>query len=481
MTQIVPFLTRGAKQRPFRFVDLFCGVGGFHHALQSLGGECVLACEVDDKCRDVYKKAFPDMPSEAFIRDIRDLTRCGPGELASSRTTAEIAALVPDHDVLCGGFPCQPFSKSGHQKGFRDKTRGTLFFDIMEIVRAKHPQFIILENVRNLAGPRHRDEWQIILQSLRAEQYEISDAPVVLSPHLIPPDFGGAPQVRDRVFILAERRPGNKKAAVSRPAQIGRRFFRDWDPSRWRIADYLLADANIKSVDDYRLSEEEKTWVEAWDWFVANIECDSLPGFPIWAHAFNVRARVPSDAPSWKRDFLVKNAAFYRQHKDFIDRWLARRWGPSGQTVREFPASRQKFEWQAKKLTASCRRRTLRDLVLQFRPSGIRVKSPTYLPALVAITQTSIVGPAVATGIRDYRRLTPAEAAQLQGIPYRSFRQAGVADRVAYRQLGNAVNVGVVQCAFLALTGDRYVPNKLGTLMAVDDARRPLFRLLQAN
>lgn len=480
MDQIVRFVTRGTRQRPFRFVDLFCGVGGFHHALKSLGGECVLACEIDDKCRDVYKKAFPDMPCEAFIRDIRDLTRCAPDELALSRTTAEIAELVPDHDVLCGGFPCQPFSKSGQQKGFRDKTRGTLFFDIMEIVRAKHPQFIILENVRNLVGPRHRNEWQIILQSLRAEHYEIGDAPVVLSPHLIPPDFGGAPQVRERVFILAERRSGNKNVPAPQPVQMGRRFFADWDPNRWRIADYLLTDADIKGVEDYRLSNEEKTWVEAWDWFVSSIPCKSLPGFPIWVHAFKVRAHIPPDAPSWKRDFLVKNAAFYRQNKDFIDEWLARRWGPSGQSVRDFPASRQKFEWQAKNLTESPTRRSLRNLVLQFRPSGIRVKSPTYLPALVAITQTSVVGPAVANGIRDYRRLTPAEAAQLQRIPYKSFRQAGVPDRVAYRQLGNAVNVGVVQCAFLALTGDRYVPNKLRTLMTSEDARRPLFRLLQA-
>jgi DNA (cytosine-5)-methyltransferase 1 len=135
-----------------------------------------------------------------------------------------------------------------------------------------------------------------------------------------------------------------------------------------------------------------------------------------------------------------------------LDDWMQRSWGESGLSIREFPASRRKFEWQARSWHPYRKGRTIRDLVLQMRPSGIRVKPPTYLPALVAITQCSIVGPGVGK-VSQFRTLTPREGAKLQGIPESVFDRAGVADRVAYRQLGNAVNVGVVRWAAAALMG----------------------------
>jgi DNA (cytosine-5)-methyltransferase 1 len=430
-----------ARVKPkFRFVDLFAGIGGFHHAMASLGGRCVLACELDQACQAVYRASFPELPADRLVSDIRAITRVADG---GPRPAREIAALVPDHEVLCAGFPCQPFSKSGWQLGVRDRTRGTLFFEIMEIVSAKRPAYLVLENVRNLAGPRHRDTWRTIIESLREAGYRVADEPVVLSPHLIPPDRGGAPQVRDRVFILCERAGDDRRDLVSAPLLARGQFAREWSPDSWRIAKVLEPDRHVRDIERYRLSENEL----AWEAFVRELPLESLPGFPLWAFAFRRRVEIPRNAPDWERSFLTKNSQLYRDHVAFIDHWLARRWGPRGERVEQFPLSRQKLEWQARKTHPTRDGRTLRDLVLQFRPSGIRVKPATYLPALVAITQTSVVGPEVARGIKEFRRLTPREAAHLQGIPPAAFERAQVTDKDAYRQLGNAVNVGVARLA----------------------------------
>lgn len=425
----------------FRFIDLFAGVGGFHHAMAALGGECVLAAELDPACRRVYAASFPDMPTNRIVTDIRSLTRVSPHADAEELDADEIRARIPAHDVLCAGFPCQPFSKSGFQHGVRDKTRGTLFFDIMSIVIACQPEYVILENVRNLVGPRHTETWATIIESLREAGYRVADEPVVMSPHLLSPTAGGAPQVRDRLFVLARRlRPAASEDERREMPLVTREPSFGWHPDLWQISDHLDDDVDL---DTYGIRPIEQTWLDAWQAFVQGIDADQLPGFPIWVDAFTLDSEIPKDIPLWKREFLRKNSLFYADHQDFIDEWLEAEWGPLGLQVREFVPSRRKFEWQARKAQPNPQDRDLEGLVVHLRPSGIRVKAPTYLPALVAITQTSILGPRV-TGT-NWRRLTPREAARLQGIPFDGFEGSGADDRTIYRQLGNAVNVGVVQ------------------------------------
>ena len=110
-----------------RFIDLFAGLGGFHVALESLGHECVFASEIDPVLREVYKRNFP-CTKQALHGDIR-----------------EVRSKIPPHEILCAGFPCQPFSKSGDQLGFTDITRGTLFHEILRIAREHQPDLILLD------------------------------------------------------------------------------------------------------------------------------------------------------------------------------------------------------------------------------------------------------------------------------------------------------------------------------------------------
>lgn len=425
----------------FKFVDLFAGVGGFHHALSApeFGGECVMAVEFDDDCQTVYRSTWPSL-GDGLKGDIRSLTQLENG---TDRPLEELAALVPDHDVLCAGFPCQPFSKSGAQLGVLDSTRGTLFFDIARIVEAKKPRFLILENVRNLAGPRHASTWATIIATLRSLGYRVSDQPVVFSPHLLPPTMNGRPQSRDRVFILATL--VDDSASLEQEPLLERAPVAGWDPTTWNIEDYLLDDKAIDNLADYTLRDEEIAWLDAWQAFIQGIPADDLPGFPIWVDAFVAKPVIPPGTPDWKADFLRKNSKFYLQHRTFIRSWMRKSWikGKSYK-VGDFPASRRKFEWQARSAQPKRVDRDIWKLTLHLRPSGIRVKPATYLPALVAITQTSIVG-------SRRRRITPVEAGRLQGLPDWVFPQAGVDDATAYKQAGNGVNTGVVQHAARAL------------------------------
>jgi DNA (cytosine-5)-methyltransferase 1 len=396
-----------------RFIDLFSGIGGFHLALEeALGAECVFASDIDETCRDVYKVNFGIEPSG----DIRPLTEGASVE-------------VPDHDILCAGFPCQPFSKSGHQRGINE-TRGTLFFNILKILEARRPKFVLLENVRNLAGPRHRHTWATIIENLRMLGYRVSNHPTILSPHLLPPRLGGRPQVRERVFIPAVYVGDGVpiQDLVSDPLALNHPV-QGWDPQLWHVDDYLQDESEIEHLERFALRDSEVLWLETWNELLQALPSSRLPGFPIWADDFRPSPEIPLDTPAWKRDFLEKNSAFYVAHREVIDAWLTKHG-----RLQDLPPSRRKLEWQAQDS-----RRDLWELVMHLRPSGIRVKRGTYLPALVAITQTSVIG-------WRRRRITPREAARLQGFPDTFLLHPE--DAVAYRHLGNAVNVGVV--AYLA-------------------------------
>lgn len=400
----------------FKFVDLFAGIGGFHAALGALGGECVYASEWDKDAARIYERNWNLKPDG-------DITLAANDEVMN----------VPFHDVLVGGFPCQPFSKSGKQMGM-EETRGTLFWNIAKIIEVRKPTLVLLENVRNIAGPRHIHEWEVIIKTLRDLGYRVSEQPMVVSPHLIHPEFGGRPQVRDRVFIAATRIPKgipNLKFNIEIPSLESVK--KNWDPQKWNLSKDLplekLKDAKSKKA--VALNDNELEWIEAWNEFVVvmreRLGDKSLPGFPIWANDWVLLKdlEIPKDTPDWKANFLQKNSEFYTAHRVVLNKWL-KKWN----NLDHFPPSRRMFEWQAQDTS------TLWETIMHFRPSGIRAKKATYVPAMVAITQTSIIG-------KQKRRITTREGARLQGLPD-WFDFVDQSDKLTYKQLGNGVNVGAV-------------------------------------
>jgi DNA (cytosine-5)-methyltransferase 1 len=255
--------------------------------------------------------------------------------------------------------------------------------------------------------------------------------------------MGGSPQVRERVFIPAVR----KRRDDSRLLLQAIRQLQDvtWSPDKWDISS-ILQTHSAREVTDYRLSGEEKTWLSAWNWLLRKIPADDLPGFPLWSDDFVVRRRFSRSEPHWKHDFWRKNSEFYIEYREIIDEWKEIQHGPMRLRIADFPRSRRKFEWQAREWQPRRRDRNIWDLLIHLRPSGIRVRPPTYAPALVAMAQTSIVG-------SQRRRLTPAECARLQGFARDPYRGIDVPDAVKYRQLGNAVHVGLVRVLSSRLLG----------------------------
>ncbi len=205
----------------FQFIDLFAGIGGFRIALQSVGGKCMFSSEWDKFAKESYFANYGEVP----FGDIRKFT-----------ASQDALNTIPEHTILAGGFPCQPFSQAGHQKGFED-TRGTLFFEVMEIVRQKQPDVLFLENVKRLKTHNKGKTFETILQVLRDEGYKVYAK--VLRAY----DFG-VPQNRERIFIVAFRTP--LKFEFPEPQkgkekiQVGNILELDPDP-KYTISDKLLA------------------------------------------------------------------------------------------------------------------------------------------------------------------------------------------------------------------------------------------------
>ena len=232
-----------ANYNNFTFIDLFAGIGGFHVALNNIGGRCVFACEIDRFARETYKINHK-IPENIFAEDITKIE----------------SISVPNHNVLCAGFPCQPFSQAGFKKGF-DDIRGTLFFDIVRIIDTKRPNAIFLENVQHLLkhdeGITFKKIQEVITQDLGYSFYH----------KIVRASDFGLPQNRPRLFMVGFKNDNTKSftfpdsipltttmsdimggkcnKAIGYTLRVGGRGSKINDRRNW---DSYLVDGNIKRI-----------------------------------------------------------------------------------------------------------------------------------------------------------------------------------------------------------------------------------------
>ncbi len=426
-----------------RFVDLFAGLGGFNKAMKRLGHECVFASEIDDELRELYFQNFPEAANKTFgdIRKCRD--------------------EVPRHDILCAGFPCQPFSKSGSQLGLHDKIQGTLFDEIVYILDRCRPEYVILENVGNFERHDGGRTWQIVKEKMQRLGYDVLGTEHITSGGrgLISPHHLGFPHSRERFFVVAKqgKLPPNPLPRVDRQCVTS-------------LNDIVQSKSELTEKDrtETCLTASQHECIDHWNLLISKLPEDEveLPSFPIWGDELYAKypfegytpyiapieelrqclnghtpeifltrrelikllpsyARIEQEKfPKWKIDFIRLNREWFQNHK----RYFSKKWV---EKLRDFSPSMRKLEWNCKG-----EERNLWKYVLQFRPSGLRVKRYSASPSLVAMTSTQIpiLGP-------KRRFLTRIEGLRLQGFP--DGHRLPISRIKAFKALGNAVHVEV--------------------------------------
>ena len=408
-----------------KFIDLFAGLGGFHLALSKLGHECIFACEIETFLKEHYKKNFNIFPEG-------DITKLNINK-------------IPRHDILCAGFPCQPFSKAGFANGFNHKTAGKMFFYLVKIIKYHRPKYLLLENVPNLIGHNNGKTWEYMKKKISKLNYDIDQK--ILSPI----DFN-IPQTRNRVYIVAKQ---NKLDDFEWPKKIKQTA---------NLKKFLIS----KPKRNKKLSEIKKRVLDTWKYFLKKIPKNTYIPNPLWAMEFGATYPFESSTPhtsgirklktckgkfgvnlnnfskdeifnsipryarlkvkifpDWKIGMIKKSRHFYNKNKKWLDKLLPK--------ITELDhESYQKFEWNCQGEPFN-----LRKKIVTFRGSGVRVRRNQNSPTLISqcISQVPYLP-------WKKRYLSLEECLNIQG--FNGLKSYPMGYEKFYMTIGNAVNVGVI-------------------------------------
>ena len=369
-----------------KYIDLFCGIGGFHQALNKIGAQCILACDIDKDCRTVYKDNYGIEPI-SNVKDIDEKT-------------------MPDFDILCAGFPCQSFSNGGNKKCFEDE-RGLLFDEIMRIAKEKQPKFMFLENVKHILKVSKGEVIEYIKDKITQTGYTLQLFQI--SPHEY-----GIPQQRERVYFVCVRNDIYNGIDIQLSSFIGTYDFKK-----------ILDDKNDIN-EKYFIKGDILNMLEAWDEIINKFEVGEKisPTILINDAYRNYTEEEFNNFPDWKKDYMTKNRPLIEKYSSQFELWY--------NIHSELLQKREiygKLEWQTGPIKEND---SIFNHFIQIRQSGIRVKKSQYFPTLVAISQIPIYG-------KEKRYITPRECARLQSFP-ETFKLSKD-DKKSYKQLGNSVNV----------------------------------------
>ena len=314
---------------------------------------------------------------------------------------------MPDFDIICAGFPCQPFSNGGKKKAF-DDDRGLLFDEIMWIAKVKKPRFMFLENVKNILKVSNGEVLEYIRNKIHQYGYNLQIFQI--SPHNY-----GVPQQRERVYFVCVRNDiYNNNDIILKPYSGFKMDFKN----------ILQKQSDIN--DKYYLKGDILKVLEAWDEMIKvfNVNEKISPTILIHDYYKNYSNEEFEKLADWRKDYMTKNKPLINKYKQQFTEWYNK--------YSELLNKREiygKLEWQVGQIKEND---SIFNYFIQIRQSGIRVRKPQYFPTLVAISQIPIYG-------KEKRYITPRECARLQSFPESYIIHKD--DRKSYKHFGNSVNV----------------------------------------
>lgn len=405
-----------------RFIDLFSGLGGFHVGLTKHGHQCVFACEIDDELRILYSKNHKISP----YGDIRNIK----------------IESIPEHEILCAGFPCQPFSLAGKKRGAKCPESGKLIQYVIDIAKKHTPQIILLENVPNIITIEEGKFWRYVKSSFERIGYTLDYK--VFSPS----DFG-IPQNRKRVFVV-----GLKKGGVGFTWPLP-------NPKPMKSLYAILDD----SLPHMKLEAPKCRILKKWQILLDKLSLDELPSISLVApefgatypinfvslqldeiRQFNGAYGVPlKNCASWD-EVLLLLPSYVRNHS-MVPNWLIKSVNFSRNLYHKktdiclewsHDLPRKYNSWQILEWRGERHRLTINAHLVQFRASGIRVLRSHIAPSLISMTPTQI--PIIP---EKNRYLAPLEAAKLQYL--HTLPNIPKNPRSAFKAFGNAVNAKIIE------------------------------------